>query len=96
MRIHLHISQALQMHGVPKMTLHNHISGNVTNSDKPGPDKLLLPPEEEEFSNFLVQVAHAGYGKTRKEIRNIAGRVAVDKREERHQMYHMGSFKGLY
>ena len=29
--------------------------------------------------NFLIEVAQAGYGKTSKEIRQIAGRVAVDK-----------------
>ena len=56
------ISQAAEMHGVPKSTLHNRISGNVTHGDKPGPD-LLSPAEEEELSNFLVEVAQAGYGK---------------------------------
>ena len=44
------ISQAAEMHGVPKSTLHNRISRNVTHGDKPGPDQLLSPAEEEEFS----------------------------------------------
>ena len=74
------ISRAAEMHGVPKSTLHNRISGNVTHGDKPGPDQLLSPAEEEELSNFLVEVAQAGYVKTRKQIKNIAGRVAVDKK----------------
>ena len=36
------------MHGVPKSTLHDRISGNVTHGDKPGPDQLLSPAEKEE------------------------------------------------
>ena len=44
------------MHGVPKSTLHNRISGNVTHGDKPGPDQLLSSAEEEELSNFLIEV----------------------------------------
>jgi len=35
--------------------------------------------EEEEFSNILIEFFVTGYGKTRKEVRSIAGRVAVDK-----------------
>ena len=67
------ISRAARNHGVPKSTLHNRISGNVTHGDKPGPKQLLSLVEEAEFSEFLH------YGKTSKEIRQIAGRVAVDK-----------------
>ena len=57
------ISWATEMHGIPKLTLHDHISGNVTNGDKPGPYQLLSPAEEEELSNLLVEVAQAGYEK---------------------------------
>ena len=74
------------MHGIPKLTLQDHISGNVTNGDKPGPYQLLSPAEEEELSNLLVEVAQAGYEKTRKQIRNIhpvASRVAVDKKRRK-------------
>jgi len=55
------------------------ISGKVSHGDKPGLKPLLLAVEEQEFATFLVEVSQAGYGKTRKEIRSIAGRVAVDK-----------------
>ena len=51
------------MHGILKLTLHHHISGNVTNGDKPGPYQLLSLAEEEELSNFVVEVAQAGYEK---------------------------------
>ena len=68
------------MHGISKLTLHDHISGNVTNGDKPGPYQLLSQAKEKELSNLLVEVAQAGYGNTTKQIRNTAGRVAVDKK----------------
>ena len=77
------ILQAARMHGISKSTLHDHISENVTHDDKPGPDQLLSPAEEEELSNFLIRIAQAGYRKTRKEIRNITGRVAVDKKRRK-------------
>ena len=84
------------MHGVPKSTLHDRISGNVIHGDKPGPDQLLTPVKEEELSNFLMEVAKAGYGKTRKEVRQIAVRVAVDKERRKTSvlMYQLGGIKG--
>ena len=45
-----------EMQDVPKSTLHDRISGNVTHGDKPGPDQLLSSAEEEELSNFLIEV----------------------------------------
>ena len=70
----------LKKRGVPKSTLHDRISGKVSHGVKPGPKPLLSVVE---FANFLVEVAQAGYGKTRKEVRYIAGNVAVDKMEKR-------------
>ena len=76
------ISRASKMHCVLKSTLHDCISGNVLHGDKPGPDPLWSPAEEEKLSNFLIELAQAGYGKTRKEVRHIAGRVAVHKNKK--------------
>jgi len=73
------LSQAAKDHGVPFSTLHDRISGKVSHGDKPGPKPLLSAVEEQEFVTFLVEVSQVGYGKTRKEVRSIAGRVAIDK-----------------
>ena len=59
------ILQAAKKHGVPKSTLHDRISGKVCHGNKPRPKPLLSSIEESEFANFLVEVAQAGYGKTR-------------------------------
>jgi len=66
-------------HGVPKSTLHDRISGKVSHGIKPGLKPLLSAAEESEFVNFLIEVSQAGYGNTRREVRKIAGSVAVDK-----------------
>ena len=83
MRIQLFYKLPGCMVRISKSTLHNHISQNVTHGDKPGPDQLLSPAEEEELSNFIIEIAQAGYRKTRKEIRNIIGRVTVDKKRRK-------------
>ena len=49
------ILQAAKMHGISKSTLHNHISQNVTHDDKPEPDQLLSPAEEEELQTFELK-----------------------------------------
>ena len=86
-----------RMHGISKSTLHDHISENVTHGDKPGPDQLLSPAEEEEPLNFLIEIAQAGYRKTRKEIRNIAGRVTVNKkRRKTPDMIYLNSPNRIY
>ena len=72
------VLRAAQKHGIPRSTLYNCINRKVDRGDKPGP-KQLLSAAEEEFSSFLIEVAQAGYGKTRKEVRSVAGMVAVDK-----------------
>ena len=85
--------RAANKHGVPKLTLHDRISGKVKHRDKPGPKPLLTTAEENEFANFLVEVSQAGYGKTRKEVRQIAGSVAVDKGSRNKVMVSHGWFK---
>ena len=87
------VLRAAKKHGVPKSTLHDRISGKVSHGDKPGPKPLLTAAEEGEFADFLVEVSQAGYGKTRREVRQIAGRVAVDKGKRDKAMVSHGWFK---
>lgn len=46
----------------------------------PGPKPFLTSVEEKELSNFIVDIAKASYGKTRKQIMGLADSVARDKR----------------
>ena len=78
---------------VPKSTLHNRISGKVKHGDKPRPKLLLTAAEENKFAIFIVEVSQAGYGKTRKEMRQIAGSVTVDKGSRNKVMVSHGWLK---
>lgn len=66
-------------HGVPRMTLQNRVSGRVVHGRKLGPKPYLTVTEEKEVANFLVQTAKAGYGRSRKQIMQIAEKAARDK-----------------
>ena len=59
------ISQAARAHGVPYTTLHDRLSGRVSHGINPGPRPYLSKCEEKDLSEFLVEVAKAGYGKSR-------------------------------
>ena len=65
--------------GVPRQTLGDRVSGKVVHGMNPGPKSFLTSVEEKELSNFIVDVAKAGYGKTRKQIMGLAESVARDK-----------------
>ena len=44
-----------------------------------GPKPYLSSTEEKELADFLVDVAKVGYGRTRKQVRTIAGSCAHNK-----------------
>ena len=46
---------------------------------KPGPRKYLTDEEEEELASFLKDCAAVGFGKTRRDVMNIAQSVAEEK-----------------
>ena len=73
------INKIAVLYGVPKSTLHDHISGRVRHGTKPDPPPYLNPIEEQEFADHLITVAKIGYGKTRKKVKMIAGSVAKEK-----------------
>ena len=70
---------AAKQFGVPRQTLSDPVSGRVVHGTNPGPKPFLTSVEEKELSNFLGDVAKAGYGKTRKQIMGLAESVAQDK-----------------
>ena len=51
----------------------------MVHGKNPSPKPYLVPAEENELSQFLVDVAQAGYGKTRRQVMTIAESVACDK-----------------
>ena len=68
------------MYGIPRSTLHDHVSGRVTHS-KPGP-KPYLSLEEEELANFLLKCARIGYPKTREQVLALVQDIVSCRRPE--------------
>ena len=55
-------------------------SGRVKHGTKPGPKKPYLDEtEEQELSDFVCEMGKIGYGKTRREIKDIAESDAMEK-----------------
>ena len=66
------IAGAAREHGVPRTTLQDRVLGKVTHGTKPGPKRYLNEAEEKKLSEFLVETAALGYGRSRGEIMGIA------------------------
>ena len=57
------------MYGIPRSTLHDHVSGKVAYAEQSvhGPDPYLDLEEEEVLANFLIRSAEVGYPHTKKQ-----------------------------
>ena len=73
------VKRAALEHGVPRTTLQDRHLGKVIHGTKPGPQSYLTTCEEAELGEFIQVVGEIGYGKTRKQIKNIAESVAREK-----------------
>ncbi len=73
------VLRAARLNGVPRSSLQDRVLGKVINGAKPGPKPYLTSAEEKELSSFLVDVAKAGHGKTRKQVKTIVEGVAREK-----------------
>ena len=59
------------LHGVPRSTLKDRLSGRVKHGTKSGPKPYLSTEEESELASHLLQATHIGYGKTRRDVIGI-------------------------
>ena len=73
------INSAAREDGVPTTTLKNRLSGRVVHGTNPGPVPYLSSMEEEELVEYLSDANKIGYGKTRRQVKVIAQRVATEK-----------------
>ena len=73
------VNKAAELHGVPKSTLKDRVSGRVAHGSKPGPKTYLTSQEETQLANYLLDVSEAGYGKTRKQVKAMVEGIAKEK-----------------
>lgn len=74
------MNRSAKEHGVPKSTLHDRVHGNVIHGTNPGPKPYLDKAEESELADYIITVGQLGFGKTRKQIKGIAEKVAIEKK----------------
>ena len=79
-------------YGVPRTTLQDRCSGRVIHGTRPGPRSYLTDGEEKELHDYIVTVGEIGYGKTRKQIKDIAEKVAIEKGVRKR--FQMGGSEG--
>ncbi len=57
------INKAASLHGVPKTTLKDRLSGRVAHGTVSGPARYLQADEERALADHLLEAATVGYGK---------------------------------
>ena len=63
---------------MPKTTLKDRLSGGVQHGSKPGP-KPYFDEEVSKLFDFLKKCSSIGYGKTRRDVMNIAEKYVSGK-----------------
>ena len=73
------VNEAARVYGVPATTLKDRVSGRVKHGTKSGPPKYLSDDEEKKLADFLKESSEVGFGKTRRDVLNIAESYAKQK-----------------
>jgi hypothetical protein len=73
------IRRAAEEYGIPRSTLHDHITGKIKPGAKSGPRRYLNSTEELDLVNFLTGVSSLGYSRTTKQIVQIVQEVVNKK-----------------
>ena len=69
----LSANKVANLHGIPRSTLKDRLSGCVAHGVKPGPMPYLTAEEEAELSSHLLQASDMGLGKTRRDVLTLVG-----------------------
>ena len=68
---HHNISAAARLHGVPKTTLHDRLSGRSSSGAKVGHPTTLTQEEEDEIAETCIVFAEWGFGLGRREVESV-------------------------
>lgn len=86
------VKRAALEHGVPRTTLQDRHTGRVVHGTNPGPQPHLSKAEEVELCDFAIVVGQMGFGKTLRQIKDIAEAVARDKGIPKEEKISMAGF----
>lgn len=83
------LSEASEVHGVPRSTLSDHVRGRVQTGTKSGRPTILSENEEKHLVDFLLKSSRIGLGRTRQEVFALVERMLVA-RDSSHQSVTLG------
>ncbi|KAK6328851.1 hypothetical protein J4Q44_G00008290, partial [Coregonus suidteri] len=69
------IRQAAKVHGVPRQTLADRLSGRVTHGCRSGPPTLLAPEDENSLVQYCIYCASHGFPFTRQRLMKYADKI---------------------
>ncbi|KAK6326600.1 hypothetical protein J4Q44_G00022450 [Coregonus suidteri] len=69
------IRQAAKVHGVPRQTLADRLSGRVTHGCRSGPPTLLAPEDENSLMQYFIYCASHGFPFTRQRLMKYANKI---------------------
>ena len=90
----LSVNRDAKEYDVPKTTSKDRLAGRVKHSAKSGSGSYLIPSEETELANFLIDVCRMGHGKMKREVIIIIKRTVKKKMENKSKDFNSGKFKG--
>ena len=61
---------------VPVETLRRRVNGSVGLSCRPGPATILTDEQEDLLCEYIIKIAHMGYGLTKEDVHNLAYSMA--------------------
>ena len=65
---HVSVRRAEEQYGIPKSTIHDHVSGRVSKGAKKGNPKYLTDDDEAMLVSFVEKCASIGYPRTRQQV----------------------------
>ena len=77
------VRRAAEVHGIPKTTLLDYVSGRTLLGTKSGRPTLLTPEEERDLVAFLLKSASIGFAKTRKQVMAMVERILAARGDHR-------------
>ncbi|KAK6294799.1 hypothetical protein J4Q44_G00356290 [Coregonus suidteri] len=69
------IRQAAKVHGVPRQTLADRLSGRVTHGCRSGPPTLLAPEDENDLVQYCIYCTSHGFPFTRQRLMKYADKI---------------------
>ena len=70
------LRETSRLYNVPVETLRRRVNGSVGLSCRPGPATILTDEQEDLLCEYIIKIAHMGYGLTKEDVQHLAYSMA--------------------